>query len=927
MTKINTIMKWLKSPIRIGIASLLIIVITYTLIAKQTGITGKTGSGGGCSCHGSGSSSTSLSVSGNLTVEPGSSNNYTVKVSNASQSKAGVNIAVKTDASAGNNAGTLSAGSGLQSVSGELTHTSPANLSGGEANFSFSWTAPSQAGEYYIRAAGNAVDGDGSSSGDQWNHMSAVKVTVKGVQLASPNGGETWCAGTSRNITWSDFGVTSVKIELSSDGGGSWPVTITSSATGNSYSWNIPSNQPAGNNYRIRVSDASNSNLSDASGASFSISGLPSINTNPEPKTACTGTSVSFSVGAEGSALNYQWRKNGSNISGANSPTYNIASVKLADAGNYDCVVSNSCGSPVTSSQAALTVDETPVITNQPKNVTVCKGSLATFSVTASGTDISYQWKKNNVNIDGATQSTYSIPSVGDADAGTYTVSVSGKCTPAAVSSNATLAIAKPASVTKQPADKEVCIDGSLFLSVEASGSGLTYQWRKNGQNIQGAKESTFLIQKVKESDSGRYDVVVAGQCGTPVTSTQATVKINIKPVITKNPGNLKVNENMQAKFTVESGNADSYQWRKNAQNIDGATGYELIIVQAGLGAAGTYDCVAKNTCGETISAGAVLEVVPAGSGPTLALSVMEYDFGKIEAGQAESSNIEGLIKNSGDKELIINSITLTGQNADEFTIENPPVNPIKLQPEETYNLELKFMPQTAGSKSASVEFTSNAEVNPSLSLMGMAYIIGISLNIESVDFGEIMGSESRTEELVMKNTGSEALTVKKVTLGGQNPEAFEIVSPTGEVNVQPDSSLTITIRYNSDGSGVKSAVVSIETDMKTFTDVVTLTGSGFPNSVAESSFIKDFRVIPNPVYESADIHINVAEPGDLKLEIYDLSGMLVKVFEITAGQQGNYVLNWDLFSLNGTKVSNGSYKAVLISKGSMSTADVIISK
>jgi hypothetical protein len=927
MTKINKLIKWIKSPIRIGIASMFILIVTYTLLAKPGGITGRTAPGAGCSCHGSSSSSTSVGISGNFTVDPGSNNNYTVTVSNSSQMKAGVNIAVKNDQSGETNVGSVFAGSNLQALSGELTHTSPVTLSGGSAGFSFTWTAPSQAGEYYIRAAGNAVDGDGSNSGDEWNFMTPKKVTVKGVQLTSPNGGESWCAGSTKDINWTKFGVTDVKIELSSDGGNSWPTTITGSTSGTSYSWNIPSESASGSSYRIRVSDASNSNLKDVSGSSFSITGTPSISSNPESKTACTGTSVSFTVSASGSGLNYQWRKNSTNISGANSSTYNISSVKLTDAGNYDCVVSNACGSPVTSTQATLSVDETPSITTQPVSKTVCKGSVVNFSVTAAGTNISYQWKKNNVNIDGATQSSYTINSADDADAGTYSVAVSGKCNPPAVSTNATLTIAKPAVITKHPEDKEVCVDAALFMGVESTGSGLTYQWRKNGVNIQNAKESTLLIQKVKESDSGNYDVIVTGQCGSPVTSSPAIVKINIKPVITKQPGNLKINENTQAKFSVQSNNGTGYQWRKNNTNLQGETNFELIIAKAALDAAGTFDCIVKNACGETSSASALLEIVPAGSGPTLTLSSNQFDFSKKEVGTVNDETLDNLVKNTGDKELIISGISISGADASEFKILNPPVNPIKLQPDKTFDLQLSFEPKSPGTKTAVIQFTSNAEVNPSFELMGYAYSVGISLNTESIDFGEIMGGESALKEFSVKNTGSENLTINRIIIGGDNPESFELISPLSEVILKPDSLITVQVKYLSTGDGAKSAVVSIETDAKTFEDVITINATGFPNSVENLSAVKEFSVFPNPGSEKAEIRFLSVEAGEYELVIFDNTGRIVRKFN--GEMPGNQAMRliWDLTDNSGNKISTGKYSVAIISNNKINSIDIIISR
>jgi glucose/arabinose dehydrogenase len=69
---------------------------------------------------------------------------------------------------------------------------------------------------------------------------------------------------------------------------------------------------------------------------------------------------------------------------------------------------------------------QTPVITDQPDNLTLSAGQTATFSVSASGaTPMNFQWRKNGVNISGATSSTYSITNVQTSHAGNYSVTVS----------------------------------------------------------------------------------------------------------------------------------------------------------------------------------------------------------------------------------------------------------------------------------------------------------------------------------------------------------------------------------------------------------------------------------------------------------------------------------------------------------------------
>jgi hypothetical protein len=88
----------------------------------------------------------------------------------------------------------------------------------------------------------------------------------------------------------------------------------------------------------------------------------PAIGTQPNAATVCPGDAASFTTSATGSpTLGFQWRlnttnlTNGGGISGATSATLSITGVTGLDAGNYDCVVTNGCGSATTNS-VALTV-------------------------------------------------------------------------------------------------------------------------------------------------------------------------------------------------------------------------------------------------------------------------------------------------------------------------------------------------------------------------------------------------------------------------------------------------------------------------------------------------------------------------------------------------------------------------------------------
>ena len=289
------------------------------------------------------------------------------------------------------------------------------------------------------------------------NGVSAGSVSLSGVAQSAPSAAAINTATSGTAISASVTVATAGSWLVDAVNSGSGNATFTA-GSGQTSRWAIgqSSSGGAGSTKPISATGAASSSWTAASSSQLALSvavfapsggttvTAPAITTQPVSQTVTTGSSATFSVVASGTApLTYQWKLGGTNISGATSASYTIASAQSANAGSYTVTVTNSAGS-ATSNAATLTVNATataPSITTQPTSRTVTAGSSTTFSVVASGTaPLTYQWKLGGTNISGATSSSYTIASAQTANAGNYTVTVSNSVG-SVTSSTATLTV------------------------------------------------------------------------------------------------------------------------------------------------------------------------------------------------------------------------------------------------------------------------------------------------------------------------------------------------------------------------------------------------------------------------------------------------------------------------------------------------------
>ncbi len=170
------------------------------------------------------------------------------------------------------------AGSGLTDVKIEYSTDNGSNWisivnSTSAVGGTYQWTIPDTPTE---QALVRITDANNSSVSDTSDAVFTISLQPS-INVLTPNGGESWQSGTNQNITWNSVNVSNVKIEYSTDNGGTWGVISASvPSTPESFSWDVP-NTPT-DNALIKISDAANANISDISNSVFTIAPPPSVN-------------------------------------------------------------------------------------------------------------------------------------------------------------------------------------------------------------------------------------------------------------------------------------------------------------------------------------------------------------------------------------------------------------------------------------------------------------------------------------------------------------------------------------------------------------------------------------------------------------------------------------------------------------------------
>ena len=665
--------------------------------------------------------------------------------------------------------------------------------------------------EYNIYARTLLV-GDQQPSNDSLTRTARIQASNTIALTSFTTGGEI-CDGSVQEITWITLNtVNRVNIDFSDDDGANYTRLASNlPAADGRWVWNVDAAVDGfGPQCRIRVLNADVGSESDMSDLAFAVYLRPAITNTLADQASCIGTTVRFTIAANGDNLRYQWRKDGVDIPDATNEQLVLPSIDDSDAGQYDIVVSGSCEPVVVSNQAVVSILHPPVIVSQSESMPVCENKPLILEVEATGDELVYQWVKDGTNLQGANQAHFEVPMATPDVNGTYQVRIRGACGNLVTSEDIEVWLEFPPKMFSHPESRDVCIDDQVQLTTMVEGDNLEFQWRKDGIDIPDATNASLSFVADDPSRAGRYQVVVKGSCDPPVISREAQVRIfTVAPSIASLsiPAGVCVGE--QAVLTVEAQDARSYQWRKDGIDIPGAFAATLTIDNFAESHVGRYSVRVEGVCDPAI----VSEEVEVALYTAPAITIQPSDQGGVEGAlvafaiEASGGNLRYQWRKDG--------VDIPGATEVELRLPN-----LTADAAGQYSCVVTNDCGTITSEAATLTIVPKAPV--------------LTVSEQAVVFDPTYINNQRTLIIdgFITNTGTDNLAVSTVSIEGDDASAFAIVAGGGAFDLAPTQTRAMTLAFLPTTAGMKNGrLVFVSNAINA--PSITLSGEGIAPSVA----------------------------------------------------------------------------------------------
>lgn len=631
----------------------------------------------------------------------------------------------------------------------------------------------------------------------------------------------------------------------------------------------------------------------------------PSITSNPIASIeACEYSDVTLHVAASGAGIRYQWRRNGQDLPGETRATLVLSGITPDRAGSYDAVVSGDCKPSATSEASNITVRQLPRFAMQPSDVAVCANEDVVLTASVTGNQLVYQWYKNDVAIDGATDSTLRLtPSTGSLDGLYHLVATSVapnplRCQQQVVSRVATVSTFKAPTIVTQPISVDACIGGSTELVVVANALGDRYEWYRNGVRIPNAESNTLVIQNVSEAAAGAYTARVYSACNLGVTSNPATITVIRPVVVTTQPRSQNVLIGQQVTLSVAGSDVRSVQWFHNQRPIGGATATELVLNNVTLAQSGLYQAVLTNGCGSVVSSTARIRVTdPASLTPEITLTQTTVDGGDIPVGYSRDRTLSEVLVNTGRAPLTVISVATQG----DVTLASFDRSiPFTLAPGQSATIVYTVTARRIGVLNGTITVTGDAPV-PSEELTVSATGVLRYSAPTVLNYGTIQLGNQRELCAEITNSSPVSVTIDAATVP-TTASVFTVVTQL-PLTLSPGQRADICISFAPTVVGVVNADLSVVSSTGGNTTIA-LSGTGDDEVSVEDSPATIVSVYPNPAQDN----VSIVTPIDATslITIADGQGRVLGTME------GRGTVAWNTRDVSGVSLPSGVYTVII---------------
>ena len=176
-------------------------------------------------------------------------------------------------------------------------------------------------------------------------------------------------------------------------------------------------------------------------------------------------------------------------------------------------------------------VDDFLHLSVQAGNGNLAAGNNLVISALAGGAGgAGFQWQKNGMNVDGATNGTLTVAGATTGDSGKYSVVISTSSGTVTSSITPVSVLASP-KILAGPVNQKILVGATASFGVIATGSALNFQWQFNGQNLPGATNANLTLAGAQAAQSGQYAVRVGNAVGTQ-TAAPAVLAVITPPLV-----------------------------------------------------------------------------------------------------------------------------------------------------------------------------------------------------------------------------------------------------------------------------------------------------------------------------------------------------------------------------------------------------------